>query len=353
MRFTDHRIIERIISPNENILTAFKQMDAIYQKLLIILEGECFIGLISVGDIQRAIIRNTPLTTKVSDILRPNPRIADETMDLETIRKQMLEHRIEFMPQVDKNNRLVNIFFWEDFFGSGKKEERDPLHAKVVIMAGGVGARLKPITNIIPKPLLPIGEKSIIEHIIDNFTRIGSNEFILSVNYKSAFIKFHFEQVNDDRYTIEFLNEDVPLGTAGSLKLLAGRLNETFFVSNCDILIDQDYRDVWAYHKEQGNELTLVSSLKTHEIPYGTLKVGQNGQLLEIDEKPTMNYFINAGLYLLEPHVLHEIPDNTFFNITDLIESVRKRKGKVGVFPVSEGSLTDIGNWKEYLKFIL
>ncbi len=353
MQLSDPKIKERIISPSENILAAFKQMDAIYQKLLIIINDGYFVGLISAGDIQRAIIRNTPLTAKVTDIIRSNPRLANPDMDMDTIRKEMLEHRMEFLPLVDKDTRLINIYFWEDVFGVKKHEEKSPLKAKVIIMAGGAGTRLKPITNIIPKPLLPIGEKSIIEHIMDNFIRIGSDEFILTVNYKSEFIEFHFNQLKSKRFTVEYLKEEEPLGTAGSLKLLAGQLNETFFVTNCDILIDQDYREVWNYHKEQGNELTLVSSLKSIDIPYGTIKVGDQGQLIEMNEKPTISYFINAGLYILEPHLLNEIPENTFYNITDLIDSIQKRKGKIGVFPVSEGSLRDIGNWKEYLTYLL
>ena len=351
MNIADPRIRERIISPDDTILTAFKQMDSIYQKLLVILKDEYFVGLVSAGDIQRAIIRNTPLTAKVSEIIRTNPRLADVSTDMETIKNQMLEFRMEFMPVVDKDKRLAGIYFWEDFFGNKKKITRDPLKAKVVIMAGGVGSRLKPITNVIPKPLIPIGEKSILEMIMDNFTRIGSSEFILSVNYKSDMIHYYFSQLSNSCYSIEYIHEDKPLGTAGSLKLLKGKISETFFVTNCDTLIDQDYRDVWKYHKENENELTLVSSLKSIDIPYGTITVGEQGQLLGISEKPTLNYFINAGLYIVEPHLLDEIPD-TFYNITDLIEKIRNRKGKVGVFPVSEGSLVDIGTWDEYMKYI-
>jgi dTDP-glucose pyrophosphorylase len=353
MQLSDPRIKERIIAPTESILFAFKKMDAIYQKLLIILDGDYFMGLISAGDIQRAIIKNTSLDKRVTEIIRSNPRLAYSDTDMETIRKQMLEHRMEFMPVVNKENHLIHVFFWEDLFGVGKNEERASLKAKVVIMAGGVGSRLKPLTNVIPKPLIPIGEKSIIENIIDNFINIGSNEFILSINYKSDLIEFYFDQIENKKYLVEYIHEKKPFGTAGSLKLLEGLLTDTFFVTNCDILIDQDYRDVWNYHKDEKNELTLVSSLKCFNIPYGTLKVGKGGKLIAIDEKPTLSYFINAGMYVIEPHLLKEIPGNIYFNITDLIDIIQKRNGKIGVFPVSEGSLKDLGNWDEYLKYIL
>lgn len=353
MKLSDAGIKERIISPSESILSAFKQMDAIYQKLLIILENGNFIGLVSIGDIQRAIIHNISLETPVNNIIRKNPRIASTENNLEYIKKQMFEFRMELMPVVDASNRLVKVYFWDDFFGAEKKDNNPKLNATVVIMAGGRGTRLKPITNVIPKPLIPIGDKPIIEHIIDNFTKIGSTHFILSVNYRSELIRFHFNQLNLKNVELEYIEESEPFGTAGSLKLLEGKVTDTFFVTNCDILIDQDYREVWDYHKEEKNELTLVSSLKSYNIPYGTLKVGTGGKLLEMDEKPTVSYFINAGLYVIEPHILKEIPENMCFNITDLIDVIRKRNGKVGVFPVSEGSLRDLGNWDEYLKNIL
>jgi dTDP-glucose pyrophosphorylase len=353
MTSADQKIQERIIAPNDTILSALKRMDTIYQKLLIILNREDFIGLVSIGDIQRAIIRNISLDTPVIEIIRHNPRIATLETDFESIKKQMLELRMELIPVIDFNNHLAKVYFWEDVFGNEKKDTRPDLRATVVIMAGGRGSRLKPLTNVIPKPLIPLGEKSIIEHIIDNFRSIGITHFILSVNYRAELIRFHFQQLNIRSIELEYIEETEPYGTAGSLKLLEGKVKDTFFVTNCDILIDQDYRDIWNYHKDEKNELTLVSSLKSLVIPYGTLKVGKGGKLLEIDEKPTISYFINAGMYVIEPHILKEIPVNSYFNITDLITNIQRRNGKIGVFPVSEGSLKDLGNWDEYLKSML
>jgi NDP-sugar pyrophosphorylase family protein len=142
------------------------------------------------------------------------------------------------------------------------------------------------------------------------------------------------------------------MGTAGSLSLLKDRIHETFFVSNCDILIEQDYSEILRYHKENKNEITLVAALKHYPIPYGTVEAGENGQLIALKEKPELTFKINSGMYILDPHLLNEIPDNQFFHIIQLIEKVKKRKGKVGVFPVSEKSWRDIGEWSEYLKLI-
>ncbi|WP_460545713.1 sugar phosphate nucleotidyltransferase, partial [Echinicola sediminis] len=149
---------------------------------------------------------------------------------------------------------------------------------------------------------------------------------------------------------LNFFKEDKPLGTAGSLHLLKGKLKETFFVSNCDILIDEDYSQILKYHKENRNEITLVPALKHISIPYGTIETGENGVLENMAEKPNWTIKINAGLYVLEPSLIDEIPENEFFHITHLIEKVKKRNGRVGVFPVSEKSWKDIGEWDEYLR---
>lgn len=341
--------IRRIsIDHSSNLVTALKQMDELDKKLLLVFSGDKYIGLLSVGDIQRAIIRNVSLETKVEAILRKQNRVARPEDSKESVRKLMIEFRTECMPVVDEDNNLVDVYFWEDEFAESIVVDDSKLNIPVVIMAGGFGSRLKPLTNIIPKPLVPIGEKPIVEIIIDRFNKIGVNEFHLSVNYKHEMIRYYFDHLPEKTYSVNYFMEDKPLGTAGSIYLIKDILKSTFFVSNCDILIDQDYRDIYKYHVESRNEITLVGSLKHYKIPYGTLETGEGGQLLSMREKPEITYMINSGMYVLEPSVLKDIPDNTFFHITELIEKVKARGGKVGVFPVSEKSWFDIGEWNEY-----
>ena len=134
--------------------------------------------------------------------------------------------------------------------------------------------------------------------------------------------------------------------------LLKGQLNQTFVISNCDIIIEEDFSEIYDYHRSNQNELTIVAALKHYPIPYGTIETGQNGILKEIIEKPEIIFKINTGIYIVEPHILDEIPDNTFMHITTLIDSILKREGKIGVFPISENSWKDLGNWSEYLKQI-
>ncbi len=338
------------IEGNKTINHALRQMDLVRKKLLMVFDNTDFIGLISIGDIQRAIINNVDLNCEISKILRKDIILSKETESLEVIKNKMLSIRAEYMPVIDENNQIVNVYFWEDLFGKQSLPPLEKISFPVVIMAGGKGTRLKPITNVLPKPLIPIGNKPIVEHIMDRFVNVGCNEFLFSVNYKSEFIEYYFNTLENKTYNISFFKEDKPLGTAGSLHLLKDKINSTFFVSNCDIIVDQDYSEIYNYHRENKNELTMVAAIKHYKIPYGTLETLEDGVLYSMQEKPELTYKINAGLYILEPHLLNEIPNNEFFNITNLIQKILDRKGKIGVFPVSEKSWRDIGEWDEYLK---
>jgi dTDP-glucose pyrophosphorylase len=342
----------RTIKNRDTLLEALKKMDELDKKLLIVFDfNENFQGLLSVGDIQRAIINNRSIDTEVREVLRKNIRVAKLEDSFEEIKEMMLDYRMELCPVVTANKEIVKIYFWEDVFGEENIKPSEEFNLPVVIMAGGFGTRLRPLTHVIPKPLIPIDDKTILEHIFDRFNVYGCNRFYLSVNYKSSLIEFYIKEQKLP-YSISYFEEDKPLGTAGSLSLLKKELNETFFVSNCDILIDQDYSEILKYHRDNKNELTIVAALKNYAIPYGTIDTGDNGQLLSLNEKPDLTFKINSGMYILEPHLLSEVPQNEFFHITDLIEKIKKRKGKVGVFPVSEKSWKDVGVWDEYLKNI-
>lgn len=343
------------IQETMSISSALKTMDEVGHKLLIVVNSDdLFIGLISIGDIQRAIIANKSLDHAVTNIMRKDLIVSKSADDPETIKLLMLKLRLEYMPVLSEENRVSKVIFWQDIISEDiNSTEKTELDIPVVIMAGGFGTRLKPLTNILPKPLLPYGDSTILENIIQRFGKYGCYDFHLSVNYKADLIQYYFDTLEDKDYNISLFKEDRPLGTAGSLGLLKEKLRSTFFVSNCDIIIDQDFSEVFKYHKEQNNELTLVASLKHYNIPYGTLESGENGELLSLKEKPKLTFMINCGLYILEPNLLEEIPNDTFFHITDLIEKIKERKGKVGVFPISEKSWVDIGEWQFYSKILI
>ncbi|MBP5374109.1 MAG: nucleotidyltransferase family protein [Bacteroidales bacterium] len=341
----------RIIEIGLSILDAMKKMDQEKVKLLLVFDSGQFRSILTIGDIQRAIIRGVDLSSPVGDILSGNKVYAYTSDSADDIRRKMRGLRAECMPVLDGKGELVDVLFWNDVFGKDQKPEKPGLDLPVVIMAGGKGTRLKPLTNVIPKPLVPIGDRTILEEIMERFVNAGCSKFYLMVNYKSDMIRFFLRQL-DGRYDISVLQEDEPLGTIGSVALLKGKLDKPFFVSNCDILIDQDFRDVYAYHRENRNDITVITALQSIRIPYGVIETGHDGLMTALKEKPEHSYQINTGVYLLNPSLIDEIPEGTFFHITDLMDKVRARGGRVGCFPVSGNAWKDMGQWHEYLKML-
>jgi dTDP-glucose pyrophosphorylase len=341
------------IPTDASILMALRQMDEVHKKMLFVFENESFYSILTIGEIQRAIIRNVPLTSSIKDIIhRDRKRYASISDSEDDIKNRMLGIRAQFMPILDDDGNLVNVYTWDDFFSSDKVvDEREKIKLPVVIMAGGKGTRLKPITNVIPKPLVPIGDKTILEVIMDQFESIGCHKFYVSVNYKADMMKYYISQL-DHKYDVEFFQEDKPLGTIGSVSLLKGKITTPFFVSNCDSINEQDYRDVWDYHVENQNDMTIITMVKSFKIPYGVIETGENGLMMKLTEKPEQTYQVNTGVYILNPEVMNEIPEGEFFHITHLMEKVKARGGRVGCFPVSEHSWKDMGEWPEYLKMI-
>lgn len=346
------KISRRAILPETSILDALKLMDKTGYKSLLVLQQSKFMGILSIGDIQRAIIGNKGLDISVKSILRENPRIGYVGMSDTQARDLMVKYRMEFLPIINGNNEVDSCFYWEDFYPQSPIKPQKTFNIPIVIMAGGKGTRLKPLTNVIPKPLIPIGEKTMLEEIFERFAVYGCNQFYISVNYKADLIEYYIINQNLP-YSIHYFREDKPLGTAGSLHLLKGEINSTFIVTNCDILIEQDYSEILTYHRDSHNEITIVAALKHYPIPYGTIESGENGKLLSLTEKPELTFKINSGMYILEPHLISEIPTNSHFHITDLIETVKRRKGNIGVFPVSQHSWKDIGEWNEYIHSIM
>jgi len=345
-------IEERFIQKTTSILQSLQKMDAINKKLLLVFDKKTFIGVLSIGDIQKAIIQNISFDTQVKLIMRKEYVYSNAADSKTEVLELMKKHRIECMPVLNEQKELLSAYLWNDVFDNEIANTEVNLMLPVIIMAGGNGLRLRPLTNVIPKPLIPIGELTIIETIMDKFCEVGCNKFYISVNYKAEIIRYYLSSLNHQKYHIEYIQEDIPLGTAGSLHLLKGKLNTTFFVSNCDIIIEQDISDILEYHRKYQNEITVVAAIKNYPIPYGIFDTGDGGKLISISEKPDVTFKINTGFYILEPHLINEIPENEFYHITALIEKLLAENRKVGVFPVSEKSWKDIGEWQEYLKLI-
>lgn len=345
------RVDNQKIDPNTTLLSALKIMDERKVKTLFVFEKDHFEGILTVGDIQRSIIKNIPLKEVVGRILDKEKIYGYMGESEEAIKEKMRGIRAEVMPILDETGELVDVWFWNDIFNTTEPDHRTKINLPVVIMAGGKGTRLKPITNVIPKPLVPVGDKTILEVIMDQFESIGCQKFYMSVNYKADMMKYYLSQL-PHHYDIEFFMEDKPLGTIGSVSLLKGKINSPFFVSNCDSINEQDYRDVWDYHVNNHNDMTIVTMVKSFKIPYGVIETGEDGLMTALKEKPEQTYQVNTGVYILNPDLIDEIPEGEFFHITHLMEKVQKRGGRVGCFPVSEQSWKDMGEWPEYLKMI-
>lgn len=328
-----------------------KRMDVVKVKMLFVFDIEHFVSILTIGDIQRAIVKNIALETPVSQVVDRNKKFAHVGEPMDVIREKMLRLRAECMPILDEHGEMADVIFWRDLFEKEEIDLRPKIDLPVVIMAGGKGTRLKPITNVIPKPLIPIGDKTILETILDQFESIGCHKFYMSVNYKADIMKYYLSQL-DHQYDIEFFQEDKPLGTIGSVSLLKGKITTPFFVSNCDSINEQDYRDVYDYHVSNHNDLTIVTMVKSFKIPYGVIETGEDGLMVSLSEKPELTYQVNTGVYILDPSCIDEIPEGEFFHITHLMEKIKQRGGRVGCFPVSEHAWRDMGEWPEYLKMI-
>ena len=338
---------EIFVNEDVSIRTAMKRLDVTAKKILFVVDNKKLLGSITDGDIRRWILKNGDLNLNVKNIMNYNPLTLNEKEKL-LAKNLILKKRIEAIPIIDDENNIKDIIFWD---GELIKVKGENISTPVVIMAGGKGTRLYPYTKILPKPLIPIGDKSIIERIINRFFDVGCSMFYLTINYKKNMIKAYFDEM-EKSYEVKYVEEEKFLGTAGSLSLIKENINETFFLSNCDILVDADYLDILKYHKEQNNLITMVTSLKNYKIPYGVIKLNNDGRIIDTVEKPEYSYLVNTGFYVLEPEVLSDIPEDTFFHITDLIDKYISKGKKVGTYPITENSWLDMGEIKEMDRMI-
>lgn len=326
-----HFTVEETVS----IKDAVKKMDENGRGIIFICKDNLLKGLLSDGDFRRYVLNKGELEKEVKEIANFHPKTL-AMKEQNTAMQFMKEHRITAVPIVNAKGEIVKIYFLDGDIVYRHVDTAVP----VVIMAGGKGTRLSPYTNILPKPLIPIGEKTITEHIMERFENVGCDEFHMIVNYKKNLIKAFFQESSKN---VEFVNEEEFLGTGGGLKLLEGKFKDTFFVSNCDILIDADYCEMIEYHKKSKNIITMICAEKKETLDYGTVEVNQENEILELKEKPHFSFLINTGLYILEPEFLQEIPKGEFIHITDLIQKCILKGKKVGAYRVCEESWLDMG----------
>lgn len=336
------------IRPHFSIKNALKRIGETGERILFVVdEQNKLLGSLTDGDIRRWILKKGSLGSSVEKIFNKTPVCLDKSYNISDVRKMMLEIKISQIPIIDKDRRVIDILFWEDVFSDEFHKILSQLNIPVVIMAGGKGSRLDPLTKILPKALVPFDERPVAEVIMDKFAEYGCKDFYFIVNYKGGMIKSYFDN-SDSRYKIDYVWEKRLLGTAGGLRLLPKMKSDSFFVSNCDIVISSDYSEIYEFHKKGNFSMTLVCCMRNFVIPYGIVELGSKGTLSKIVEKPEYHFMVNAGMYVLERAVLDLIPQNKAFDINNLIDKIKNKGGRIGVFPINEVAWIDVGQWKKY-----
>ena len=344
---------EITVQPDITIRQAMKVLDKTAEKcLLVVDENKKLLGTLTDGDLRRSILKGVNYHSNIQESYNQEPFVlqSGEFSDKEAAKK-MTTKKIDLLPILDSEEKVVDYITWEQLFGNKSGKSGQVLNIPVVIMAGGRGTRMEPFTKVLPKSLVPVHEKPIIEHIIELFTKLGCSDFYLTVNYKGKIMKAYFEELQPD-YKVHFINEQEPLGTAGSLRFLYGQFDQAFFVTNCDVIIKIDYASLYEFHQKGGYDITLVASAKEFIIPYGTCELNGEGNLSHINEKPKYDFLINTGLYVLNPEILKLLPKNKFYHITHLIEEANNKGKKIGVFPIDDDAWVDVGQWAEYRKAV-
>lgn len=333
-----------IISEDFSIKEAMQQIDRNTKGIVYVVKDKKLSGALTDGDVRRYILSSGDIEKKVSQIMNANPKflLLENEND---VSKKLKEYKLHSLPILNGNHEMLKIYFDDEVV----EKEKQKLDIPVVIMAGGKGTRLYPYTQILPKPLIPIGEETITEHIMDHFEEYGCTEFSMIVNYKKNFIKSYFED-SEKKRNVKFIEEKTFLGTGGGLKLLNKQINSTFFMTNCDILIEEDYAKILKCHREKKNLVTMVCAVKKMVIPYGTVITDEDDRVIEMKEKPELSFVTNTGFYILEPEFLELIPDNTFVHITDIIQKCIDLKKNIGIYRISEDKWLDMGQLEELEK---
>ncbi len=334
---------ENILEPSDTLMAAVKLIENSVKRLAVVLsEDEQVIGTLTDGDIRRCLLRGSSLDTLVTEAMNHSPVTASINASDSLIRNLLDINNIRSLPLIDANGRYVRTFHEMELLSETIEGEIEEVFYVAVIMAGGEGTRLRPITENLPKPMIEINGIPLLERQVRCLANIGITRIYISVNYLGEIIKEHFNDGRDFGVAIEYLDENKKLGTGGALSLLPEfKKSQSILVMNGDILTTSDFRNLYHFHHEHEAMITVCAINYHVEIPYGVIDF-KGTEVIELQEKPSQSFFCNAGIYALSTDILKEIPYDTFWNVTDLINRCLSNKSKVAVFPVHE-YWTDIG----------
>lgn len=332
-----------LLGPGATIRQALTIIDSGAMKIALVAdENERLLGTLTDGDIRRAILSGHGLDDTIENIYYRTPTTCGINDSKEKILQLAVAHKLYQIPVVDAEGRIAGIAEVDELL--------QPAHRtnKVVIMAGGLGTRLSPLTDTTPKPMLHVGNKPILETIIENFAKYGYSEIILSVSYKSHVIEEYFGNGKSFGVNIEYVHESKRMGTAGALSLVRDHLDEPFFVMNGDLLTNINFEHLHDYHVAHAAAATMAVREYDFQVPYGVVNVHE-GRILSIEEKPIHKFFVSAGIYMLSPEILPEVPEGEFFDMPTLFQNLIAKGVNTASFPIREYWL-DIGRLSDYEK---
>ncbi len=330
-----------LIPPSTSIFEAIKAIDAGSLQILLIVENGRLMGTVTDGDIRRSILRGLGTDEPVTRVMNANPVTVNPATGRGDILALMRAESIHCVPVINASGYVIGL----ETDSSSLLEGIEETH--VVLMAGGLGMRMRPLTESVPKPMLAVNGKPMLDHIIARFIEQGFRRFYLSVNYKSELIRQYFGDGTDLGVNISYLDENKPLGTGGSLSLLpTDDISENIIVMNGDLLTTLNFRQLLDFHNLQGGHATMCVRDYSFQVPYGVVQV-EGAEFVDIVEKPAHTCFVNAGVYVIRASELKHIPHNVFYDLPDIFGQLKTQGKRVNVFPVRE-DWRDVGSKKDY-----
>jgi len=333
-----------IINRDTSIREAMIRLDklgVVNSDVFVIDENTTLLGSLSDGDIRRALIKGAEMSDAAESAMNVNCIYSVGEIPDKIILKECKAKSIRFLPLTTKDKTIISVVDADRF--------TDIIPVEAIIMAGGEGKRLRPLTEKTPKPLLPIGNKTIIEQNIDQLIKFGIKHIHISVNYLGHMIQNHLGDGSSRCVQINYIFEDRPLGTIGAVRTVNNLQTESILILNSDILTDIDYADFYSDFIDSNSDMAIASTAYTIDVPYAVLETNNNNHVKALSEKPSYTYYSNAGIYLLKKEVLNYIPENNYYDMTDLIHVLMSNGHKIISYPI-RGYWLDIGRVNDYLK---
>jgi len=340
------------IKETDSIKKASNKMSNFGLRCLVVLDiNDFYLGTLSSGDIRKSVIKGVKINESIKNIYQKKSYFLKKgKYKIKNFNSTLIKKKIDIIPVINDKNKIYNIIS-QDNSVSRKKihtKSKQKKNYSVLIMAGGKGNRLAPFTHVLPKPLIPINKKTLIEHILDELKKNGVRNISFAVNYKSKTLISFLEETKKNYFKISFVKEQKPLGTIGILKKIYKKFKKNILVTNCDTIIKFDYDKILSHHVKNNYGITMVLAKKKQKLSYGSCILTAKNELISINEKPNISYVANTGFFFIKKEFAKYIPSNKYFDATNLFEKCLKNDEKIGTYLINENNWLDVGQWKEY-----